>query len=127
MVKEDAGAKQRAIIDSWDQVSHDNYFKFVSVVPHVFIDTSKNFEGKDVDYRSYSYAFSENRKEAEDKTLCMVWFIFEFSPVSMLISKSDQPLARFLINICAIVGGVFVVFGFVNGILNTLIRQVRGK
>lgn len=44
----------------------------------------------------------------------MVMMTFEFSPVSMQITKSRQPLARFLINICAVVGGVFVVFGMVN-------------
>ena len=103
-----------------------HYFKFVSVVPHVFVDSS--IRGSEVDYKSYSYALSENKKDADDdKSLTMVWFIFEFSPVSMLITKSSNTLARFLINICAIVGGVFVVFGFLNSALLGLNRQVSGK
>ena len=102
------------------------YFKFVSIVPHSFVDLS--VAGSEVDYKSYSYAFSENKKtEDNDNTSTMVWFIFEFSPVSMLITKSSNTLARFMINICAIVGGVFVVFGFVNGILLGLTRQVKGN
>jgi len=40
--------------------------------------------------------------------------IFEFSPVSMSITKSKPQFSRFLISICAIVGGVFVVFGLIN-------------
>jgi len=32
-----------------------------------------------------------------------------------------------MINICAIVGGVFVVFGFVNSILLGLTQQVKGN
>jgi hypothetical protein len=32
----------------------------------------------------------------------------------MVITKENKPLARFVINLCAIVGGVFVVFGIVN-------------
>ena len=117
MAADEAEGKWRSIQENWEQVSHQNYFKFVSVVPHVFVDSSVT--GSEVDYRSYSYAFSENKKDADakDQSLTMVWFIFEFSPVSMMITKSSNTFARFLINICAIVGGVFVVFGFVNGIL----------
>ena len=127
MVADDAGENKRKIIENWNlgKEMHETYFKFVSIVPHVFVDNSE--KGKEVDYRSYSYAFSENRKEADVKAETMVWFIFEFSPVSMLITKSSQTLARFLINVCAIVGGVFVVFGFVNGAMLGLTRQVTGK
>ena len=114
------------MIADWDNESHMDYFKFVSIVPHSFVDTSKS--GKEVDYKSYSYALSENKKdEVADEALNMVWFIFEFSPVSMLITKSSQTLARFLINVCAIVGGIFVVFGFLNGFMLGLNRQVTGK
>ena len=114
------------MLEDWDEVTHKHYFKFVSVVPHVFVDNSQS--GKEVDYKSYSYALSENKKDADDdKALTMVWFIFEFSPVSMLITKSSNTLARFFINVCAIVGGVFVVFGFINTFLLGLGRQVSGK
>ena len=114
------------MLEDWDIVTHMHYFKFVSIVPHVFVDES--VAGKEVDYKSYSYALSENKKdEVDDKALTMVWFIFEFSPVSMLITKSSNTLARFLINVCAIVGGVFIVFGFVNTLLLGLNRQVQGK
>lgn len=126
MVEDQAERKWSEMIMDWDTVTHMHYFKFVSVVPHVFVDNSVS--GKEVDYKSYSYALSENKKDADDdKALTMVWFIFEFSPVSMLITKSSNTLARFLINVCAIVGGVFVVFGFINSFLLGLGRQVSGK
>lgn len=126
MVSDQANRKRLDMIADWDNESHMDYFKFVSIVPHSFVDTSKS--GKEVDYKSYSYALSENKKdEVADEALNMVWFIFEFSPVSMLITKSSVTLARFLINVCAIVGGIFVVFGFLNGFLLGLNRQVTGK
>ena len=40
------------------------YFKFVSIVPHSFVDVS--VAGSEVDYKSYSYAFSENKKNEDD-------------------------------------------------------------
>jgi hypothetical protein len=44
----------------------------------------------------------------------MVSISYDFSPVTMVITKENKPLARFVINLCAIVGGVFVIFGIIN-------------
>jgi len=94
---------------------HFNYYKYISVVPHIFMDTSTSDQ---VDYRSYSYALTINKKPAElQPELNMVMMIFEFSPVSMSITKSNALVSRFIIGICAIVGGVFVVFGLINSSL----------
>lgn len=79
------------------------------------MDTSTSDQ---VDYRSYSYALTINKKPAElQPELNMVMMIFEFSPVSMSITKSNALVSRFIIGICAIVGGVFVVFGLINSSL----------
>lgn len=47
----------------------------------------------------------------------------DFSPVTMVITKENKPLAKFLINLCAIVGGVFVMFG----ILNSTVQSSKHK
>ena len=57
----------------------------------------------------------------------MVMMIFEFSPVSMSITKSQAPLSRFIISICAIVGGVFVVFGMINSTCLAMQKKARGS
>ena len=103
---------------------HYNYYKYISVVPHIFVDTSTSDQ---VDFRSYSYAFTTNKKPAEHQPeLNMVMMIFEFSPVSMSITKSNLPLSRFVISCCAIVGGVFVVFGLLNSSLLAIQKKARG-
>ena len=61
MVSDQAERKRLDILNDWDTVSHMDYFKYVSIVPHSFVDTSVS--GKEVDYRSYSYALSENKKD----------------------------------------------------------------
>jgi len=63
MVIDEARDKWQSIQENWDTVTHQNYFKFVSVVPHVFVDSSRR--GNEVDFKSYSYAFSENKKDAD--------------------------------------------------------------
>jgi len=103
---------------------HFNYYKYISVVPHIFSDTSTK---EQVDFRSYSYALTINKKAADlQPELNMVMMIFEFSPVSMSITKSNLPMSRFIISICAIVGGVFVVFGLINTSLLAVTKKARG-
>ena len=119
MVKDDAEANRELIIANKEgEAIHYNYYKYISVVPHIFMDTSTS---EQVDFRSYSYALTTNKKAASRQPeLNMVMMIFEFSPVSMQIEKSSALFSRFLINICAIVGGVFVVFGLINSTCLTL-------
>ena len=61
MVSDQADRKRMDILNDWDKESHMDYFKFVSIVPHSFVDTS--ISGREVDYKSYSYALSENKKD----------------------------------------------------------------
>jgi len=125
MVKSDAEANRAAILAQEGDPVHFNYYKYISVVAHQFVDTSTS---EQVDYRSYSYAFTANKKPAERQPeLNMVMMIFEFSPVSMSITKSKALLSRFIISICAIVGGVFVVFGMINSTVLACYKKVSGK
>ena len=127
MVKDDAVANRKIILEGESDQKHYNYFKFISVVPHIFMDTSTS---EQVDFRSYSYAFTANKKETEasaNKDLNKVMMTFEFSPVSMSITKSKALLSRFVISICAIVGGVFVVFGLINSTLLACQKKATGS
>lgn len=124
MVKEDAAANRAAILSQEGSPEHFNHYKFISVVPHQFVDTSTSDQ---VDFRSYSYALTLNKKPAEKQPeLNMVMMIFEFSPVSMSITKSKALFSRFLISVCAIVGGVFVVFGLINSSLLACYKKAKG-
>jgi len=38
-----------------------NYFKFLKLVPHVFVDATES--GKERDYRTWSYSLTQNKKE----------------------------------------------------------------
>lgn len=90
------------------------------------MDTSD--PGNEVDYHSYTYALTMNKKSAGDnQSLSMVYMIFDYSPVSMMFTKESMPLPRFLINVCAIVGGVFVVFGLINSTLLNLQKTAKGE
>ena len=43
--------------------------------------------------------------------------MIDFAPINMKISIVRKDITRFLVNLCAIIGGVFVMFGLVNRFL----------
>ena len=120
MVKDQA-AKAWNSFDQ-DGLKYNNY-KFAVVVPHVFVDNMK--QGQERDFTSYSYSFTQNKKKAVPEHLLGAQISFDFSPVSMKITKEPKPLSRFVINLCAIVGGVFVVFGIINSSVQTFKHKLR--
>ena len=62
MVKDSARENQAAILSREQDPLHYNYYKFVSVVPHIFLDKSTE---QHVDFRSYSYSLTINKKAAD--------------------------------------------------------------
>ena len=102
---------------------HWNYFYFVKAVPHIFKDTTD--EDKPKNYDSWSYSLTSNKIASDDGT--SVEIRLSFLPISVVLERSSNSFAKFLIHLCAIVGGVFVVFGIFNGFLLAIQRQVNGK
>ena len=85
-----------------------DYFYFLKLVPHIFID-----EISDAEFRSYSYSLNHNAKQSMND-IGLISMIYDFTPVNMKITKHNRDLPRSLVNLCAIVGGVFVIFGLIN-------------
>ena len=52
-----------------------------------------------------------------DGSLPAVYFSYDFSPVSLTIEERRRPLFHFLTRICAVVGGVFALFGMFSKLL----------
>ena len=88
-----------------------DYFYFLKLVPHIFVDEINQSE-----FKSYSYSLNHNAKQSYND-LGLINMIYDFTPVNMKITKHDRDLPRFLVNLCAIVGGVFVIFGLINRFL----------
>ena len=89
-----------------------DYFYFLKLVPHEFIDyidrTTRN---------TYSYSLNHNKKNTDNILFPSLTFILDYAPVKMILTKQERKTGRFLINMCSIVGGVFVIFGLFNAFL----------
>ena len=114
------GASEHTNFDMVDLVDDDvyandaerkDYFYFLKLVPHIFVDEINSAE-----FRSYSYSLNHNAKKSEND-LGMISMIYDFTPVNMKITKHQRDLPRFLVSLCAIIGGVFVIFGLINRFL----------
>ena len=64
---------------------------------------------------------TSNTLEARDKGMA-VELRMNFMPISMVLERSANSLSRFLVDLCAIVGGIFVTFGLLNGFMLGLAR-----
>lgn len=95
-----------------------DYFYFMKLVPHVFVDQIQGSE-----FNSYSYSLNHNSKQSQNG-LGLISMIYDFTPVNMKITKERRDLPHFIVSLCAIVGGVFVIFGLVNRFLLSVQEQV---
>jgi len=48
----------------------------------------------------------------------IIVFNYKVSPVAVRYSNSRENIAQFLINICAIIGGIFTVAGIVDALIH---------
>eukprot|EP01134_Creolimax_fragrantissima_P003839 CFRG3839T1 len=102
---------------------------FLKMVPTVY----KTVEGQTIETNQFSYTLHERMVDIangegglpatvrltfiEDKffgTLVGVFFNLEVSPIKVVITEKRRSLAHFLTSVCAIVGGVFTVGGFID-------------
>jgi len=94
------------------ETNSNDYYYFMKLVPHVFVDTLEQEEKT-----SYSYSLKHNKKEAPNKDYASVEIILDYAPIKMIISKEKRPVGQFMINMCSIIGGVFIIFGLLNGMI----------
>ena len=66
---------------------------------------------------TYSYSLGHNKKDSDNLLFPSLVFILDYAPVKMILTKQEREVGRFMINMCSIVGGVFVIFGLLNGAL----------
>jgi hypothetical protein len=69
---------------------------------------------------------TQNKKLTENHGVQIIQIQVEFSPLTMKITKTNNSLSKFLINLCGIVGGVFVIYGMINSAMLEAKKTVFG-
>ncbi|MCO5559472.1 hypothetical protein L7F22_013072 [Adiantum nelumboides] len=86
-------------------------FLCIQVVPTVY----KDIHGRKIQTNQYSV--TEHFKTVEvgmGRSLPGVFFFYDLSPIKVNFNQRNTPFLHFLTNVCAIVGGVFTVFGIID-------------
>lgn len=97
-----------------------SYFYFMKLVPHLFID--KLDEGAR-QMHSYSYSLNHNKKDG----VPMMSIILDYAPVNMILIKDKKHIGDIAIEICSIIGGVFVMFGLINSMCLNIRNKLKSS
>lgn len=65
-------------------------------------------------YDAYQFVANSNHIVGRFQ-LPAIYFRYDFSPITVAFKEKKSTFAHFLVQVCAIVGGVFTVLGLVNG------------
>ena len=94
---------------------------FVKIIPQVFED---EYTGESE--TAYQFSLTSKKKKRENEgTMPVIMINYDYSSVAMKFTMKKRYFSHLITNICAIVGGIFVIFSIVNGILNSIKEVVN--
>lgn len=100
------------------RVTHEHYSQVVLTT----IDPKNRGVGA---YDAYEYTVHSHQYSTDDIPASR--FSYELSPIQIVVTEKPKAWYHFITTLCAIVGGVFVVAGIVDGLLHTGAALVRKK
>ncbi|CAK80892.1 unnamed protein product (macronuclear) [Paramecium tetraurelia] len=92
---------------------------YISVVPTTYIDVSGN--------EYYVHQFTANSNEVQTDHLPAVYFRYDLSPVTVKFLQYRESFLHFLVQICAILGGVFTIASIIDGMIHKSVVALLKK
>lgn len=103
------------------QTEYVSYEYFIKIVP-TLIEAADG-----VVHQSYQFVANSNEIVGRYR-LSTVYFRYDLSPITVKFAqRKSSTVAHFLVQVCAIVGGVFTVLGLINSVTNTALKRVLKK
>ena len=123
------------LVDDYEQVlvarerklSYQHYIKVVTTSMQ-WSKQSKIFTAHEMSVNTNSFKQDSYdpkvHPELHQTELPSVVFHYDLSPLQILIREEKETLFRFIVNLCAILGGVFTVASMIDGIIYKLTKEV---
>lgn len=73
------------------------------------------------------YQFTANSNKIQNQQMPSLYFRYDFSPVTVMYTEKRESTSHFLVQICAVIGGVFTVAGLLDGVLHKSIVVLAKK
>ena len=95
------------------QKSDKVYFDyFIKIIPHILYDESRGTK-----ILTYQYSIIHNeRPQGHNADVPMITLKFDLSELTIQVTLENKSFLHFMTHICAIVGGVFVIFSIITNI-----------
>lgn len=92
---------------------------YISVVPTTFVTLNKT--------ELYVHQFTANSNEIKTHMMPAIFFRYDLSPVTVRVSQFKANFFHFMVQICAIIGGVFTVAGILDSIVHKSVLHLMRK
>jgi hypothetical protein len=92
---------------------------YINVIPTTYED----LRGK----KYYVHQFTSNSNDINTGQLPALYFRYDLSPVTVKFTKAKESFLHFVVQICAIIGGIFTIAGIIDSILHKSVVQMIKK
>lgn len=105
-------------LDATTRISEDGpgvFQYFIKIVPTTYQPDAGTV------HRTHQYAVTQHTKAASRQSgfvLPGIFFIYDINPIMVTVTEKHTPLLQFLVRLCAIVGGIFTVSGFIDAVIH---------
>jgi hypothetical protein len=103
------------------------YKYFIKVVPTT-VEQGSSIFGSTI--HSYQFSYTRHVQTFDPKSVMMlpgIFFVYDLSPIKINYVYTHQPFTHFVVNLCAVIGGVFVVSGYMDRLMEVIISRLRKK
>jgi len=73
------------------------------------------------------YQFTANSNKIANQQMPSLYFRYDFAPVTVRYKETSQSFSHFLVQVCAVIGGVFTIAGLVDALLHRSIVELAKK
>jgi len=92
---------------------------YINVVPTTYQDLSAK--------ELYVHQFAVNSNSLETFNVPAVYFRYDLSPVTVKFALRKESFFHFLVQICAIIGGIFTVAGIIDSLIHKSVVHILKK
>jgi len=97
-----------------------SYEYYIGIVPMVYT----KLDGSVLN----SFQYSANSNEILGRyAIPAIYFRYEFTPIVAHFTVKAKPFSHFIVQVCAIIGGVFTVLGIMNSMVNSTLKVMLKK
>jgi len=73
------------------------------------------------------YQFTANSNKIMNQQMPSLYFRYDFSPVTVQYKETRESFSHFLVQVCAVIGGIFTVAGVLDSVLHKSIVHLAKK